>query len=365
MGYSRAQWSAFAAMAAANGLAVLLLDGRAHVGTTWLVVYAALVPAVFLGVVAASGGLKLRKQLRAASVLRAMTRGEIVLYYQPMIALDGGRVLAAEALARWEHPRRGVVPPADWLWSIEGLGWLERRFFRYTMRRAAEQAQAWRRSGRDLKLSVNVSPCALADAGLPRFFARLLEEWDLPGSAFELEVTEEGLGQSGQAVTVALSLADLGVAFAIDDFGTGYASMERLVHLPFSTLKVDRSFVTGMLSDVRKNAVVRSVCALGQSLDLMLVAEGIETVAVMEALRRLGCDLGQGYLFSRPVPAEAFDRWLEDRSAGPAAAPVGLERRTNVRRGDDRRGPMTAGAGPAEDDVHHGRRGSGSASQLA
>lgn len=343
MRYTSSQWLAFGGLVAANAIAVVLLVIVADVGAWVVVAYAVAIPVLFRLAIIASSELHLGMMVQAVRVWRAMRRGEIVMYFQPIVSLALGTTYGAEALARWEHPVRGTLPPSEWLAATEQFRWLEKRFCRYTLNAACRQAWAWRKAGKDLRLCVNVSPCCFADRRLVAEVRARLDEWKLPPSAIELEVTETALEFSAETDAVCAELSEMGITLALDDFGKGHASMERLVRLPFSTLKIDRSFVSEMLSDDRKRAVVRSACSLGHSLSVTLIAEGVETVAVRDALNLLGCDVAQGYLFSRPLPPHEFNEWLEDNRVDSLSLATSLappERRAILRRHDDRRRPV-------------------------
>jgi FOG: EAL domain len=341
MRYTSSQWLAFGGLVAANAIAVVLLVIVTDVGALVVVAYAVAIPVLFRLAIIASSALHLGMMVQAVRVWRAMRRREIVMYFQPLVSLAPGTIYGAEALARWEHPVRGTLPPSEWLPATEQFRWLEKRFCRYTLNAACRQAWAWRKAGKDLRLCVNVSPRCFADRRLVAEVRARLDEWKLPPSAIEIEVTETAL-LSGETDAVAAELSEMGITLALDDFGTGHASMDRLVRLPFSTLKIDRSFVSEMISDDRKRAVVRSACSLGHSLSVTLIAEGVETVAVRDALSRLGCDVGQGYLFSRPLPPDEFNEWLEDNQVDSLYLATSLappERRAILRRQDDRGRP--------------------------
>lgn len=326
-------------------LLVIAAGVERGVGAVVVVAYAVVVPVVFRLVMRASSELHLGRMVQAVGVWRAMRRGEIVMYFQPLVSLARGTIYGAEALARWEHPVRGTLPPSEWLPATEQFRWLEKRFCRYTLNAACRQACAWRKAGKDLKLCVNVSPSAFADCHLVADVRALLDEWKLPPSAIGIEVTETALN-SAETDAVCAELSEMGITLALDDFGTGHASMDRLVRLPFSTLKIDRGFVSEMISDDRKRAVVHSACSLGHSLSVTLIAEGVETVADRDALNLLGCDVGQGYLFSRPLPPHEFNDWLEDNHVDPLYLATSLappERRAILRRYQDRQRPAPPG----------------------
>ena len=245
-----------------------------------------------------SGRLALVEELRAA-----MAAGELVLHYQPQVAVSTGETTGVEALVRWQHPTRGLLPPADFLPLAEMHG-LMAPLTERVLAQAVAQAAEWHHAGRGLRVSVNLSVSNLLDASLPRRVAELLGRHRLPASSLVLEVTETVLMSDSEAsLTVLTALADLGVAVSIDDFGTGYASLSYLRELPVTELKLDRSFTADLLTDPRTEAIVSSTIELAHRLGLRVVAEGVEQPATLHRLQALGCDESQGYLHSRPVPA--------------------------------------------------------------
>jgi diguanylate cyclase (GGDEF)-like protein len=233
----------------------------------------------------------------------ALERGEMILHYQPRADLRSGRITGVEALVRWNHPELGLLAPGRFIPLVEQTA-LVGPLTVYVIDAALGQLRAWRDEGIELEMSVNLSARNLLDPGLAVNVAVLLERHGLPAEALTMEVTESAaMTEPGRAVAVLEALRAAGVGVAVDDFGTGNASIEYLTKLPVSELKIDRSFITDILSDVRAQAIVRSMIDLARNLGLSVVAEGIETKAVMEYLARLGCETGQGYFISRPVPA--------------------------------------------------------------
>lgn len=233
----------------------------------------------------------------------ALEREEFVVHYQPKVDVQRGRITGVEALVRWQHPERGLLGPHEFIPQIEPTA-LVGPFTLYVIERALAQLLAWRRRGIDLELSVNLSARNLLDPELPQQVAELLRRHGIPAARLTVEVTESAaLVDPERAVSALQALRDGGVGVSIDDFGTGNASIEYLATLPASELKIDRSFITGMLEDARAEAIVRSTIDLARNLGLTVVAEGIETEAVMAHLAGLGAQTGQGYFISRPLPA--------------------------------------------------------------
>ncbi|HXA53389.1 MAG TPA: bifunctional diguanylate cyclase/phosphodiesterase [Solirubrobacteraceae bacterium] len=254
----------------------------------------------------------------------ALERGEFVLHYQPQIALRTRRVTGVEALLRWEHPRRGTIPPLQFVSLIEQTA-LVGPMTLHVVELALRQAEQWRGAGLELGMSVNLSARNLHDPELPAQIEAALARHAVPAAALTLEVTESAaMADPATAVGVLEQLRALGVGVSIDDFGSGNASIAYLAKLPVGELKIDRSFVTPMCESSRAEAIVRTTIDLARHLDLHVVAEGIETPEVCERLAGMGCDAGQGYLISRPVPAAELTPWLVARAdARPLATPAG------------------------------------------
>jgi diguanylate cyclase (GGDEF)-like protein len=244
---------------------------------------------------------------------RAIASGELVLRYQPIADLRTGEVRAVEALVRWHHPRLGVVPPDEFVRLAEDTG-LMQPLTAFVLESALRQRHAWRRSGYDFPVSVNLSMRNLHDVGLPDQVERLLRLWRLPPEALELEITESSIMADPQrAMDVIEQLRAMGLGLVIDDFGTGYSSLAHLKQLPVHAIKIDRSFVIGMENDENDATIVRSAIDLAKNLGLVVVAEGVETDATWNRLADLGCDLAQGHHFSQPQPPDQLELWLAER----------------------------------------------------
>ncbi len=242
-----------------------------------------------------------REQRRLEQDLRSATaKGGFVLHYQPRLGLASGRMIAAEALIRWPHGRRGLVPPASFIPVAEASG-LITPIGGWVLGQAGRDAASW---PEEIGLSVNVSARQLQDGALAAQVASVLEAGGVPPERLELELTESMLVHVSEDTLLTLSaLRDLGVGIALDDFGTGYASLAMLKRLPLTVMKIDRSLIAGVTTDREDRAIVRAVVATGHAIGLTVVAEGIETEAQREFLADIDCDQGQGYLLSRPVPA--------------------------------------------------------------
>ncbi|MEV4515680.1 bifunctional diguanylate cyclase/phosphodiesterase [Dactylosporangium sp. NPDC049525] len=262
-------------------------------------------------------GLVDRLQL-AADLRRALeTTGELVLYYQPTIELRSGTITGFEALVRWQHPVRGMISPADFIPLAESTG-LIRPLGQWVLAEACRQGVEWAAHDpeRVLTMAVNVSGRQFDQPDLPAIVAGVLADTGLPAERLCLEMTESVLmTDTEENLAVLLSLKEIGVKLAIDDFGTGYSSLAYLRRFPVDTLKIDRSFVERIGGATPDAALARTIVQLGQSLGMATVAEGIEQYAQFLALRRMGCDLAQGYYFSRPLPAEEAGALLRDPAA--------------------------------------------------
>ena len=253
-------------------------------------------------------------RLRLVQDLRSgIAAGQVELHYQPKIRLSDNQVVGVEALARWNHPERGLIAPDNFIPLAEHTG-LIRPLTLSVLEMAIDQCAAWRSRGLALGMAVNLSPRNLVDHELPHQIQRMLDERGLHTGLLELELTEDTImSDPRRAREILARLDEMGVWLAIDDFGTGYSSLAYLKQLPVTTLKVDRSFVSSMHKSEDDAVIVRSTIALGRNLGLHVVAEGVETKQVMDELRELGCELAQGYYVTRPVPAQAFEDWLRDR----------------------------------------------------
>lgn len=243
----------------------------------------------------------------------ALERGEFILHYQPQADLRSGKVIGVEALLRWAHPERGLVPPLQFIPLIEQTA-LVGPIAMHVIDSALEQLARWRDHGVHLTMSVNLSARNLLDPELPRRIGTLLGRHAVPAHRLTVEVTEGAtMSDPERAASVLGELRAQGIGVSIDDFGSGNASIAYLTRLPVSELKIDRSFITGMCESAREDAIVCSTIDLARHLDLHVVAEGIETPEVWGRLAELGCDTAQGYLLSRPLPREEFTSWLRAR----------------------------------------------------
>lgn len=238
----------------------------------------------------------------------AVERGEFELFYQPQVRLIDGGLVGAEALIRWRHPVRGYVSPGEFM-PVVNTSALSERIANWVMETACRQARAWELSGNNVRVAINLSPSQLQSGDLAHSVAALLDATGLTPSLLEIEVTEDILLHDERRVLAMFKrIQELGVRVLFDDFGTGYASLSYLKKFPLDGLKIDRSFVFGLLANSDDAAIVGSTIGLSKQLGLTVVAEGIEDEATADFLVSMGCEEGQGYFFGRPMPAEAFDR---------------------------------------------------------
>jgi diguanylate cyclase (GGDEF)-like protein len=241
------------------------------------------------------------------SLRRAIANQELALYYQPLIDVASGKIIGAEALIRWHHAKMGVVSPASFIPLAEETG-LIIPIGQWVLEEAARQASLWQSTGDPLRISVNISARQFYQRDLTETLRDILTQTQLSPDLLDLELTESAIMTSGKNVVEMLhTLKSVGVHLAIDDFGTGYSSFAYLRQFPINILKIDRSFVWALGSDPADTAIIRSIVNLAHSMNLQVVAEGVETAEQLGALQELECDIVQGYLFSRPVPAAEFE----------------------------------------------------------
>ncbi|MGA2251630.1 sensor domain-containing phosphodiesterase [Terracidiphilus sp.] len=249
----------------------------------------------------------------ASDLHHALERNEFVLYYQPEVEIDTLRIVGLEALIRWRHPERGLVPPMDFIPPAEQCG-LIHSIGDWGLAEACSQIQAWTQESPDngsLRVCVNLSARQFLRAGLKDHVHSLLLQAGATGRQLGLEMTESVFIHDVQAASEVLqSLRGLGVSLSMDDFGTGYSTLSSLHSFPFDTLKIDRSFVSRLQDGDQALHIVRTIIELARALDIGVIAEGIETLEQYAILRQLGCSHGQGYYFARPMPAADISRLL-------------------------------------------------------
>jgi diguanylate cyclase (GGDEF)-like protein len=245
-----------------------------------------------------------------ADLRRAARHDELRLYLQPKIRLADGRICGAEALVRWQHPVFGFLPPDQFIPLAEKSGNIS-LITNWALTAAVRECRLWLEEGLDLPVSVNLSSRDLQNRDLPFFVMQLLRDHDLAARNIVLEITEEAVVHDFQRATLVLEcLKDLGIRISIDDFGTGYSSLAQIKHLPVNELKIDRSFVRDLPGNSDDAAIVRASIDLAHDLGLEVLAEGVETWPALEWLKAQGCEQAQGFLISKPMPADQFSAWV-------------------------------------------------------
>jgi diguanylate cyclase len=246
-----------------------------------------------------------------AELPRAIEQGQLTLEYQPQVDVSTGKVRGVEALVRWQHPVRGRIAPEDFIPIAEHTGFM-RELTAAVLDQALEQQRAWIAAGRQLTMAVNISATNLLDATFVVDLRRILERWRTPPHLFQVEITESVLTVDAQhAIAVLNAITALGVGVSLDDFGTGYSSLAYLRQFSVDELKVDRSFVATMLDDPTAATIVASTIELANRLGISVVAEGVETVAELDLLHSFGCQLVQGYYFSKPLSPGDLEQWMD------------------------------------------------------
>ena len=255
------------------------------------------------------GSSPVRKASREEELHRAIIAGELRLHYQPKIEIASGTLVGCEALVRWEHPERGLVPPLDFLPLAEETG-LIAPMTNWVLNEAIRQNVAWRGTGLELNVSVNMPADMLSHLSLPATIEQILASHGAKGAQLTLEVTEAAAVKDLlTGVDVLTRLRLMGISLSIDDFGTGHSSLTRLRQLPFNEIKIDQTFVRDASSDSEARSLVETMVAMARGVKMNVVAEGVENEATLAVLAELGCQLAQGYHISRPLPPEEFERW--------------------------------------------------------
>jgi len=252
--------------------------------------------------------------LRQLSILsdlkRAIEQDEFQLYYQPKIALPSGEVREAEALIRWIHPQHGFMPPDEFIPIVEQSGSIS-LLTRWVFTQVVKQCKQWQQQGVYIDVGVNLSALDLRDVDLPVTLKKLLDEYNVPASQLVLEITESAVMRDETVAQEILGrFRGMGMRIAIDDYGTGYSSLAQIKNLPVTELKIDKSFVMNLHQDNDDAVIVKSTIEMGNNMGLSVTAEGVETEAIRKILEQFGCDMLQGYYFSRPLPADEFIEWL-------------------------------------------------------
>ncbi|HSZ30392.1 MAG TPA: bifunctional diguanylate cyclase/phosphodiesterase, partial [Pseudonocardiaceae bacterium] len=267
------------------------------------------------------GQARLRRFQLITQFRHALDTGQVDVHFQPQIALSTQRVIGVEALVRWHHPEFGMLDPAEFVTLVETTGLID-LLTAYVLDRSLAQCRSWLDRGLSLSVAVNLSVRNLADTGFPHRVTEALTRYRVPPALLGFELTESAvMSDPERALPVLRGLHELGVRIAVDDFGTGYSSLAYLRRLPVDEVKIDKSFVLGLASDLGDLAVVRAIVELGHSLGLIVVAEGVEQDSTRDQLVEMGCDVAQGFLISRPLGPDRFDAWLAARTVRAAGAP--------------------------------------------
>jgi diguanylate cyclase (GGDEF)-like protein len=246
----------------------------------------------------------------ANDLRRALDNDELEIYFQPKVSLHDRRLVGVECLARWEHPTHGSVAPEDFVAVAEHTGQLS-RLTDVVLAEGLRRCRQWTDAGRPLNVAVNLSARTLIDPEFPARVEGMLAEYGVEPERLTFEITEDGVvGDSDRPMPTLNRLRDLGVRLSVDDFGTGYSSLSYLRRLPVHEVKIDQTFVQGMATDPGDLAIVRAVVDLSRHFGLSVVAEGVESELTLDLLEEIGCDIGQGFLFSRPLPYERLETWF-------------------------------------------------------
>ena len=246
----------------------------------------------------------------AGDLRRGLENGELEVFFQPKIAINGRGVAGVECLARWEHQVHGSVAPEDFITVAEHTGQMG-RLTDVVLRAGLRRCRQWDDEGRPLGIAVNLSPRTLGDPEFPQYIEGLLQEYGVPAERLTLEITEDGMvGETEKPLPTLRRLHDMGVRLSVDDFGTGYSSLSYLRRLPVHEVKIDRTFVQGMATDPGDLAIVRAVVDLSRHFGFSVVAEGVESELTLSLLEEMHCDVGQGFFFSRPLPYERLETWF-------------------------------------------------------
>lgn len=258
------------------------------------------------------------KTVMSADVAHAIALGQMILYYQPVIEIATRRVKGSEALVRWQHPTRGLLPPGEFLNEVVQEG-LMQPLTDHVMATAVAQAAVWHKAGEDMTVSINITASSLLELSLPDRLADMCKQHGLPPQNLVLEVTEtEAMRDVTRTMDVLLRMRIRDIGVSIDDFGTGHSSLRELQRMPFSEMKIDKSFVLDMASNKDCAVIVNSIIDLGHNLGLKVIAEGVEDIHTWRLLAERKCDYAQGFYMAKPMPAEEFLRWLANWRAATA-----------------------------------------------
>ena len=252
--------------------------------------------------------------IEADELLYALENQQMILHYQPQFNIKTKKIIGCEALVRWQHPQKGIIYPDEFIPLIEKNGWMG-LLTSQVIREAIKQEQYWKKTNVPTPISVNISADDITSLALPEQLSTLLEENKFDPTMLTLEVTESALmGELVTSLDILTRLRLKGIELSIDDFGTGYSSLSQLHKIPFSELKIDRSFVMSMIQDSEAKAIVKTCIILGHELNMKIIAEGVESEKHLDLLAKMGCDIGQGYYFSRPISAKEMTDYLQAHS---------------------------------------------------
>lgn len=243
----------------------------------------------------------------------AIEKDQFFIVYQPKINISSGSFSGVEALVRWKHPIKGIIPPVEFIPIAERCGLIS-KITSIVLNKAITQSSLWRNSGMSVPVAINLSPLDLVGEGLQELIFGLLKNLNFPANLLELEITESGFFTDPlRANEILEGLSVAGVKIAIDDFGTGYSSLSQLRKMPVSTLKIDRSFVFDMTDNSNDAAIVGATISMAHQMGLKVIAEGVEDNATLKALKELNCDIAQGYLFAKPMLGSELETWLKNK----------------------------------------------------
>ena len=259
---------------------------------------------------------KVSQMLQLESELRtAVKKDQFMVYYQPIVSVKDGRIVAAEALLRWNHPKNGFISPMDFIPIAEEIGLIS-NMGEWILREACRQNKEWQDAGyQPILMKVNFSSRQFKDHNLAKLVKRVIEETGMPFQFLDVEITES-IAMEKSSIKILNQLTDIGVKTSIDDFGTGYSSLGALRKFPINTIKIDRSFINDISDDINAKAIINAIIAMAHSLKMEVVAEGVETEEQLAFLQSEKCEMIQGYLYSPPVPEEEFRKLLEEEKNG-------------------------------------------------
>ena len=263
--------------------------------------------------------VRVKKILQLESDLRtAVEKKQFMVYYQPIVSATDSRITGAEALIRWKHPQQGFISPMDFIPIVEEIGLIS-EIGEWVLRTACTQNKVWQDAGyKHLLMKVNFSSRQFKDENLTEVVKRVIRETNMPVQLLDVEITES-IAMADNSIEILNQLTAMGLQISIDDFGTGYSSLGSLTRFPINTIKIDRVFVKDIAIDVNAEAIIKAIIAMAHSLNMEVVAEGVETEDQLEFLQSQKCDKIQGYLFSRPVPEEEFRKLLEQGKIDPSS----------------------------------------------